>query len=352
MNNILVIKLSAIGDVIHAIPAIHALKEYRPSAHISWVVEPAARDIVAMCSDVDEIIVFPKKELKTRQGFLRHFIPFRRLLQKHHYDVSMDLQGLFKSAAIAFFVRAHQKIGTGFMREGASLISRPIRGAHMDGHIVEQNLDVVRALGCPADKAVFPFCISAQDVQSAEKKRLAVCGQNTRYAPLIVGASRANKRWPTTFFARLADQLRGRGIMPILVGGGADDVRRAEEIQQAANAPVASLVEQTSLPELAALFRGAAVVIGGDTGPTHLSDALDVPTLMMMGSWPPTRNGLYRQPENVIEIERSCRRCMKRICPLGLDCLADITPDRVMERVENILAKVPAMREEWDGGRM
>ena len=135
-------------------------------------------------------------------------------------------------------------------------------------------------------------------------------------------------------------------------GGGADDVRRAEEIQQAANAPVASLVEQTSLPELAALFRGAAVVIGGDTGPTHLSDALDVPTLMMMGSWPPTRNGLYRQPENVIEIERSCRRCMKRICPLGLDCLADITPDRVMARAENILAGVPAMREEWDGGRM
>ena len=319
MNNILVIKLSAIGDVIHAIPAIHALREYRPGVHITWVVEPAARDIVAMCSDVDEIIVFPKKELKTRQGFLRHFIPFRRLLQKHHYDVSMDLQGLFKSAAIAFFVRAQKKIGTGFMREGASLISRPIRGAHMDGHIVEQNLDVVRALGCPADKAVFSFCISAQDVQSAEEKRLAVCGQNTRYAPLIVGA---------------------------------DDVRRAEEIQQAANAPVASLVEQTSLPELAALFRGAAVVIGGDTGPTHLSDALDVPTLMMMGSWPPTRNGLYRQPENVIEIERSCRRCMKRICPLGLDCLADITPDRVMARAENILAGVPAMREEWDGGRM
>ena len=310
MNSVLIVKLSAIGDVVHALPAAYAIKETYPAAHITWVVEPPAYDIVRMCSSVDEVIVFPKKQLRTWAGFRRGFPAFRRILQARRYDAALDLQGLFKSAAIAFFVRARRKIGTGFMREGAWLVSRPVRGAHIGGHIVDQNLDVARALGCAVREIRFPLQIPADAVRSAAEKRTAVCGGDRPYAVLIVGASRANKIWRAAHFAIAA---------------------LSEE------APP-SLVGRTTFPELAALLRGACVVVGGDTGPTHLSNAVGAPTLMLMGSWPPARNGLYRQRENVIEIDRPCRHCMKRVCPLGLDCLDVITPEQVMARAMPLIS--------------
>ena len=338
MNSVLIVKLSAIGDVVHALPAAYAIKETYPAAHITWVVEPPAYDIVRMCPSVDEVLVFPKKELRTWGGFRRGFPPFRRILQARRYDAALDLQGLFKSAAIAFFVHARRKIGTGFMREGAWLVSRPVRGAHIGGHIVDQNLDVARALGCAVREIRFPLQIPADAVRSAAEKRAAVCGGDRPYAVLIVGASRANKIWRAAYFARLAGLLRTAGITPLLVGGGAADERRAAEIAALSEEALPSLVGRTTFPELAALLRGACVVVGGDTGPTHLSDAVGAPTLMLMGSWPPARNGLYRQRENVIEIDRPCRHCMKRVCPLGLDCLDVITPEQVMDRVGRLVS--------------
>ncbi|MFC2341799.1 MAG: glycosyltransferase family 9 protein, partial [Selenomonas artemidis] len=95
MNSVLIVKLSAIGDVVHALPTAYAIKETYPAAHITWVVEPPAYDIVRMCSSVDEVIVFPKKELRTRAGFRRGFPVFRRLLRARRYDAALDQQGLF-----------------------------------------------------------------------------------------------------------------------------------------------------------------------------------------------------------------------------------------------------------------
>ena len=184
----------------------------------------------------------------------------------------------------------------------------------------------------------FPLQIPADAVRSAAEKRTAVCGGDRPYAVLIVGASRANKIWRAAHFARLAGLLRTAGITPLLVGGGAADERRAAEIAALSEEAPPSLVGRTTFPELAALLRGACVVVGGDTGPTHLSNAVGAPTLMLMGSWPPARNGLYRQRENVIEIDRPCRHCMKRVCPLGLDCLDVITPEQVMDRVGRLVS--------------
>ena len=101
MKNILIVKLSAIGDVIHAMPVAHAIKETYPEAHITWVVEPPAYDLLAMNPDVDEIILFKKKEFKSIGGFLENYGPLKREIRKRNYDAELDLQGLFKSAAIA-----------------------------------------------------------------------------------------------------------------------------------------------------------------------------------------------------------------------------------------------------------
>ena len=133
MENILVVKLSAIGDVIHALPVSYAIKEQYPNAHLTWVVEPAAYAILEDNPYIDELILFEKAKFRSFGGFLREIGPFRRRLRTRRYDASLDLQGLFKSAAIAFNAGAKLRIGTANMREGAHLVSRPVRGTHAEG---------------------------------------------------------------------------------------------------------------------------------------------------------------------------------------------------------------------------
>ena len=106
MQNILVVKLSAIGDVIHALPVSYAIKESFPDVHLTWVVEPPAYDLLTMDSCVDEIITFHKKEFKSVGGFLANYGPLKRQIQRRSYDAVLDLQGLFKSAAIARLAKA------------------------------------------------------------------------------------------------------------------------------------------------------------------------------------------------------------------------------------------------------
>ncbi|WP_295163712.1 glycosyltransferase family 9 protein, partial [Selenomonas sp. F0473] len=156
MKNILVVKLSAIGDVIHALPVSYAVKESFPEAHLTWVVEPTAYDILKGNPYIDDIIVFEKKKFRTWRGFLSEIGPFRKRLRARRYDASMDLQGLFKSAAVAWAAGARLRIGTAHMREGASLVSRPIAGTHAQGHIVDRYLDVARARKRPRGKRCGP----------------------------------------------------------------------------------------------------------------------------------------------------------------------------------------------------
>ena len=225
MKNILVVKLSAIGDVIHALPVSYAIKETYPDAHLTWVVEPTAYPILEDNPYIDDIILFEKAKFRSLGGFLHAIGPLRRRLRRRRYDASLDLQGLFKSAAIVFNARVKRRIGTANMREGANLVSRPVKGAHAHGHIVERYLDVARALGCRVDEVRFPVAVSARDANAAEIV-LAREGvpEGRRFIALAIGANWPNKRWPAEHFAALSDRLYRAHYIPVLVGGGRLDV--------------------------------------------------------------------------------------------------------------------------------
>ena len=159
MKNILIVKMSSIGDVIHALPVSYAIKETYPEAHLTWVVEPPAYDIVAMAACVDEIIVFEKKKFRSVKGFLQNFLPLRRKIQARDYDAVLDLQGLFKSAAVAALAKAPkgQKYGMWNMREGSKFVSKPVIGAHCHDHVIERYLDTARAIGCAVREVRLPI---------------------------------------------------------------------------------------------------------------------------------------------------------------------------------------------------
>ncbi|MBQ9366030.1 MAG: glycosyltransferase family 9 protein [Schwartzia sp.] len=337
--NILIIKLSAIGDVIHALPVSYAIKETYPDARVTWVVEPPALNILEDNPYIDEIIIFEKKKFKeSLSGFLENFSPFRRKLKEGHFDIALDLQGLGKSAAIAYFSGAKKRYGTCNMREMSNFISKPVIGEHKNGHIVERYLDVTRAIGCRVNDVVFPVAISEKDERIAKDtiKKYGV-SDGASYAVLAVGANWPNKRWPVSYYADLADWLFGQQIIPVFVGGGALDESLISEITRKAQIPPVSIVGKTTLKQLAAVIKNSQFVIGGDTGPVHLAAGLKVPTIMLMGPTDANRNGPYGQSENAIEVNRPCRWCWKRACPKGLDCLSAISVDMVKSKIRTMI---------------
>lgn len=338
IKSVLVVKLSAIGDVIHALPVSYAIKETYPEARVTWVVEPPAYDILKDNPYIDDIIVFEKKKFKSFRGFLKNYGPFTKILNADKYDASLDLQGLFKSAAIAWSAKAPVRLGTCNMREMSHKVSRPVVGPNANGHIVERYLDVVRELGCKVEKVVFPMEISQRDQQAAEgAMQQAGIRLENPYVVLAVGANWPNKRWPTRYYAQLSDWLYDRKIIPVIIGDGILDSTLAGEIDAAAEIPPIILVGKTTLKQLAHVIKNAKAVVGGDTGPVHLAAGLGVPTVMVMGPTDANRNGPYGQLENAIEANRPCKYCWKRACPKGLECLATIHPADVEKKLKDLL---------------
>lgn len=338
MDRILVIKLSAIGDVIHALPVSHALKQHLPNAKVTWIVEPPAYDLLTDNPYIDEIIVFEKKKFKSLRGFIQNIGGLAARLKAPRFDVALDLQGLGKSAAIAYLSKAPLKLGTCDMREFSDKISRPVCGAHCDGHIVERYLDVARALGCSVTEPVFPVAISPRDGDIAERL-MKQAGMNSAnpYVVFAVGANWPNKRWPATHYAELADWLYEKKIIPVIVGQGVVDERIVGEIVSLAEIPPVDLVGKTTLKQLAYIVKQSSALVGGDTGTMHLAAALGKPAVALMGPTDAARNGPYGQSHNVIEIPSACKHCWQRQCRLERDCLASIGVAKVQDKLQQLL---------------
>lgn len=337
LKNVLIVKLSAIGDVIHALPVSYAIKETFPDARVTWVVEPPSLPLLEMNPCVDKILLFNKKNFRTLKGFMREFFPFKHELQEQTFDAVLDLQGLFKSAAIAFFAKSNIKLGICNMREMSDKISTPVVGENAQGHIVERYLDTARAVGCVVNKVRFPIQIP---VDESEKARTimehAGLREGNPFVLFAVGANWPNKRWPTENFAALGDWFYNLAVVPVLIGSGDLDVQRAREIESKMEIPPINLINRTNIAQLTHVIRSSRLVIGGDTGPVHLAAALSVRTIMLMGPTNVERNGPFGQLEHAIEVERPCKGCWKRACPKNEICLEKIPVSFVEDKIASM----------------
>ena len=337
-TNILIVKLSAIGDVIHALPVVPALKKCFPQARITWVVEKPAYDILTNNPYIDEIIIFDKANFKTLGGLLRHAPEFVAKLKARRFDLALDLQGLFKSSAIVFLSGAGTRLVYENAREGSQLLSRRVVGSYSAGHVVERYLDVVRGLGCQVDQPVFPVVITADEVKRT-RSIMAHAGlsEGTPYVVMALGANWPNKIWPAEKFAELCDRLyTAEKFIPVVIGGPGDGPLLARLLAKVQIPPI-SLVGKTSLKQLAYVIKNASAFVGGDTGPMHLSAALDIPTIALMGPTDQIRNGPYGNTHRVILADRQCIGCWQRKCSEGWDCLASISVETVYSQLLEII---------------
>ena len=217
-----------------------------------------------------------------------YFWQMRDLLHSKHFDLVIDMHGLFKSAVLAAISGCDNRIGYCEMGEGSGFISKPITGPHAKDHVIERYLDVVRYLGCTVDEIEFPMPDLRKEWQAVQEKTDAV---KSPYVVLVPGARWDTKMWPPEHFAKLADMILRDGKQVVLAGGPEDAPLGAKITGLAPG--VTDLTGKTSLREMGALIQHCTVYISGDTGPLFIAAAMKRPLVAMYGPTRPYRTGPY-----------------------------------------------------------
>jgi lipopolysaccharide heptosyltransferase I len=300
-GRILIVRLSALGDVIHALPAAASLRRLLPDARIDWAVEERAVSLLAGREEIDQVVVLPRKELRALKRRPRAWIgraaAFVREMRDAHYDVALDLQGNLKSGLVTRLSGARLRFGMarGVAREANHLFTArraaPPREAR---HRVERNLAMVAALLGREAPWVAPAWPHVPEAAAEAERRMGRAGIRPRgFAALHPGTSEfgAFKRWPAERFAELARRLCGEGRDVVLTCAPAE-VPRAEAIRARAGNGVAVL-STPSLPVLAEVIRRASLFVSADTGPLHLAALAGTPLVGLFGPKAPAVYGPY-----------------------------------------------------------
>lgn len=332
---VLIVRMGALGDIVHALPVLAALRAHRPDVAVDWLVDARYAGVLALVDGVRQRIVVRAKAAGDLGGEVRFagvagLLSALGHLRAQGYDAAVDLQGLIKSAAFAQFSGARRVIGfvRAQLREPAAGV---LYGEHVagpaGGHVVQKNLSVLPALDVPTAGVVFPW----RDVPSTAvatvmaTPRIAAAGG---FAVVNPGAAWDNKRWPPERFGALAARLGGELGLPSVVTWGPGEEARAEAVVAAAHGhAVAS--PPTALPDLLALARHARLVVSGDTGPLHLAASVGAPIVGLFGPTRPERNGPWRPEDVSVSRATTCVCFHKRQCLRGRACLEDIDVDEV-----------------------
>jgi heptosyltransferase I len=308
IERLLIVRLSAMGDVIHTLPAVHALRAAFPHAHIGWLIEERWAELLCAQGSprrgkrsaprplLDEVHTVDLKSWRKSPfsiSTLQHAATVWNDMREAHYDVAVDLQGAMRSAVLARASGARVVYGAAEPRESPASLWYTRRVVTRGRHVIEQNLSVAHALSGDA-KETSPPDVSGDfphDAHAEERveKRLAELGGGD-FAILNPGAGWGAKRWPAERYGEVARGLADLGIRSILnYGPGEKELVRTVEAASGGTGQAMSC----SVTELIALTRRARLFIGGDTGPLHLAAALRVPVVAIFGPTDPARNGPF-----------------------------------------------------------
>ncbi|HTG32426.1 MAG TPA: lipopolysaccharide heptosyltransferase I [Thermoanaerobaculia bacterium] len=334
---ILIVRTSALGDVIHALPVLTALRRHLPEAKIGWVVEEGMAPVLAGHPDLDELLVVRLRQWRKVSGkALSELGGFLSALRRFSPDVTLDLMGNHKAGALSALSLAGRRIGFArrHRREPSSAvwINRPAvpRGTHA----VDRMLSLLDALGLPPEPADFGPEKLFREEPAAARELLAAHPEP--FALLHPGAGWVNKRYPPAWWGKTARLLQAETGLPTWVAAARGEEGLAAEVE-AAGGGAARIVPAADLPTLAALIRRARLMLGGDTGPSHLARALGTPVVMVMGPTDPERHGPYGDPGGAVYKRLACSFCYQRLAETKA-CLLEVPPRQVAARAAEILS--------------
>jgi 3-deoxy-D-manno-octulosonic-acid transferase/heptosyltransferase-1 len=366
--NILIVKLSAIGDVIHTLPSLAALRRRYPDADITWVVEEAAADLLIDHPHLDRVLISRRKSWlrDLRRGraveALREMRAFLRELRSRPYDLVIDFHGLFKSAVIVLLSGGKRKLGYDSMQEASGLFYNEKIPEAMGKHAVDRYLDFVRYLEgsgsetlCLGEAPEFKIAIGRETpahriaLQGKPSEGIEAAGgrgdgtesgggrkADSPFVAVSPVAFWETKLWEDEKFAELGDRIRRElGIGVVLTGSEAGPLERIKTRMKTA---AVNLGGQTTLRELAALYRDASLVITTDSGPMHLAAATGTPVVALFGPTDPARTGPYGSGHRIVRRGISCSPCFRKQCEAPR-CMTEITVEDVFAAVKEILGK-------------
>ena len=332
-GDVLLVRLSAIGDVVHTLPVAAALK--RRGWRVSWIVEPAARPLLEGNPAVTQVVPAPPARA-WRLGAVR---AAAAELRRTRREAALDLQGLWKSAGWARLAGAGRAIGFAPRWRREPLSSVLLTEQAMLGpeavHVIDKNLALLRTVGISAlGLREFPLPpTQAMAVQVAERLQAEAVGDG--YVVLNPGGGWASKLWPAEFFGRVAIGLRERGLAS-LVSWGPGEEKLADRVV-AASEGAARRAFPTTLLEYVELARRARLVVAADTGPLHLACAAGAPVVGIFGPTDPARNGPWAPADLTVRRRPLCSPCHRRRCPVHEGVMRAIPPEEVLKAIDRRL---------------
>lgn len=356
IRSVLIVRLSAIGDVIHALPVLAALREGLPAAKIGWIVEEVSAPLLEGHPHLDKLYRIPRRRWRGKsllQNWNKEVRPYFREVAAEGWDVTLDLQGLTKSALAAYGSGAKSRIGFGGAdgREFSTMLNNihvPADSRPM--HVVEKNLSLLHGLGLkPSMQTAGLVHVLQEEIESMRGKLRELGWGGEPLMGMNPGAGWVTKRWPPAEFGELARFIHARdGLRPLIVWGPGEE-ELAGQMRDAMAGLNPIMAPRTTLRELSALTALLRLFVGGDTGPTHLAAALGIPTLSIFGASDPHRNRPWPPSPNALISSRhdlACVPCWKTKCPLSgdehLGCLRGLTANRVFE----LYARTPMVYQE------
>lgn len=359
---VLIVRLSAIGDCLHALPAVASLRQQVPDAHIGWAIQQPAHELLAGHAAVDRFHLYPRRS-QGPAGVVRQMLRFRRELRAERYDVAIDLQGLFKSGMAAWLSGAPRRIG--FRGPESRELNRIFVNQRVPDerepdpraadsrspealaqrHVIGRNLTLLGALGLdvPAPAAWSEsWKLDAASPSGGLAAFLRTRAAGREIAVVNPGTTWATKKWPVARFAEVAAWLARERGLAVFVSWGTDDERRdAREVAELSQCPSVYPLPPTGLDEIAGVIAQARLFVGNDTGPMHLAVALGTPVVAVFGATDPTRNGPYGAGHLTVVTDQDldCRPCNKSRCARSdIACLNWLSADPVIVACERLLA--------------
>ncbi len=311
LKNILIIKPSSLGDIVLALPALSALRRSFPDAKITWLVRPGFAPLLDNHPALNDIILFDRKFLGKAWYNCRAFaslLTLIRRLRRARFDAVIDLQGLFRTASLAWLSGCRKRLGMANAREFAHIFYTHKVSQDQDCiHLVDYYLKIVRTAGARDLDVHFDLPIDPVAAQEAKKLLTERNIELDNYAVLIPGSAHPDKCWPAENFAALADKISSQFALSIVSTGTQSEKSLVARLAALANVPIANLAGMTDISRLVALLNSATVVVSNDTGSGHIAAALTTPVVMIFGRSNPARVAPYKRADCVVALEPNTR---------------------------------------------
>lgn len=310
-KRILIIKPSSLGDIVQALPALSALRSSFPQARISWFVRTEFAPLIENHPHLTETILFDRKYLGKAWFNPRAFaslLSLIRQLRRSKFDVVLDLQGLFRTASLAWLSGCRKRLGMASAREfGHIFYTHKIAQDRDSIHLVDYYLKIARVAGASDISAEFILNINFAAAYSVRHLLTKHKINPDNFAVLVPGSAHADKCWPVERFAALAEKISSEFGLSIVATGTKAEWGVVEDLRKKTAVAVANLAGATSLTELAALIKTAKLVVSNDTGPGHIAAALGVPVVLIFGRSNPARVAPYGRTQCAVAVEPTGR---------------------------------------------